>query len=293
MLGFNKVSKKEAESAPAGSQVEASNAFAAVQSATTKPSALSSATSSVDLTDDIENDWIKKIHENLLNLLDLSLVVKMPERSARSQIREAATKLLDESNAPLTASSRQRVIKGIENEVLGLGPLEALLDDSSIADILVNRHDSVYVERHGRLERTKVQFRDESHLLNIIDRIVSGVGRRIDESSPMVDARLKDGSRVNAIIPPLALDGPAVSIRRFTQEKLSTDDLVKIGSMTDSMAELLRSIVKARLNVLVSGGTGSGKTTMLNILSGFISAKERIVIAGIKNININGAISNN
>jgi len=201
----------------------------------------------------------------------------MPERAARTQIREAATRLLDEENAPLSAASRQRVVRGIENEVLGLGPLEALLEDSSIADILVNRFDSVYVERHGRLEKTKLTFRDDAHLMNIIDRIVTGVGRRIDESSPMVDARLKDGSRVNAIIPPLAIDGACVSIRRFTKEKLSTDDLIAIGSMTESMAELLGAIVKARLNVLVSGGTGSGKTTMLNILSGFISPRERIV----------------
>lgn len=230
-----------------------------------------------DVGDDLENEWIKKIHEELLNVLDLSLVVNMPERSARAQIREAATRQLDIGAAPLSAQSRQRVIRGIENEVLGLGPLEALLADPSIADILVNRFDSVYVERGGQLERTKVQFRDDAHLLNIIDRIVSAVGRRIDESSPMVDARLKDGSRVNAIIPPLALDGPVVSIRRFTKEKLSTDDLIKIGSMSESMAEFMRSVVRARLNVLVSGGTGTGKTTMLNILSGFISPKERMV----------------
>ncbi len=235
------------------------------------------ASRSSEIGDEVESEWIRRIHEQLLNLLDLSLVVNMPERAARVQIREATTRLLDEESAPLSALSRQRVVRGIENEVLGLGPLEALLEDPTIADILVNRHDSVYVERHGRLEKTKLQFRDQAHLLNIIDRIVSGVGRRIDESSPMVDARLKDGSRVNAIIPPLALDGPVLSIRRFTQEKLSTDDLIKIGSLTDAMAELLRAIVKSRLNVLVSGGTGSGKTTMLNILSGFISPKERVV----------------
>lgn len=233
--------------------------------------------SSIDGADALENEWTQKIHEQLLNILDLSLVVNMPERSARSQIREAATKQLDISAAPLSAQSRQRVIRGIENEVLGLGPLESLLADPSIADILINRFDSVYVERGGKLEKTKIQFRDDAHLLNIIDRIVSAVGRRIDESSPMVDARLKDGSRVNAIIPPLALDGPVMSIRRFTQEKLSTDDLIKIGSMSEPMAEFMRSVVRARLNVLVSGGTGSGKTTMLNILSGFISPKERMV----------------
>ena len=145
-----------------------------------------------DVADELEFEWTRQIHEKLLNLLDLSLVVSMPERAARTQIREAATKLLDEASAPLSASSRQRVIRGIENEVLGLGPLEALLEDPSIADILINKHDSVYIERNGKLEKTRLTFRDDAHLLNIIDRIVTGVGRRIDESSPMVDARLAD-----------------------------------------------------------------------------------------------------
>ena len=179
--------------------------------------------------------------------LDLSLVTTMPERAARGQIREAAARLLDEESAPLSASSRQRVVRGIENEILGLGPLEALLEDPSIADILINKYDSVYVERHGQLEKTRLTFRDDAHLRNIIDRIVTGVGRRIDESSPMVDARLKDGSRVNAIIPPLAIDGACISIRRFMKEKLSTDDLIAIGSMTDSMAEVMRAVVKLSL----------------------------------------------
>ena len=237
---------------------------------------LQSARSS-EIGDELENEWVQRIHEQLLGVLDLSLVVSMPERSARLQIREAATRQLDIEGAPLSAQSRQRVIRGIENEVLGLGPIEPLLDDPTVADILVNRFDSIYVERHGKLEKTRLSFRDDAHLMTIIDRIVSAVGRRIDESSPMVDARLKDGSRVNAIIPPLALDGPCVSIRRFTQEKLTTDELINIGSMTEPMAEMLRSIVKSGMNVLVSGGTGSGKTTILNILSGFISPLERMV----------------
>ena len=237
---------------------------------------LQSARSS-EIGDELENKWVQRIHEQLLGVLDLSLVVSMPERSARLQIREAATRQLDIESAPLSAQSRQRVIRGIENEVLGLGPIEPLLDDPTVADILVNRFDSIYVERHGKLEKTRLSFRDDAHLMTIIDRIVSAVGRRIDESSPMVDARLKDGSRVNAIIPPLALDGPCVSIRRFTQEKLTTDELINIGSMTEPMAEMLRSIVKSGMNVLVSGGTGSGKTTILNILSGFISPLERMV----------------
>ncbi len=234
-------------------------------------------TSSAEVSDELESEWTVQIHEKLLNALDLSLVASMPERTARTQIRDAATRLLDEESAPLSAASRQRVVRGIENEVLGLGPLEALLEDPSVADILVNRFDSIYVERHGRLDKTRLSFRDEAHLLNIIDRIVTGMGRRIDESSPMVDARLKDGSRVNAIIPPLAIDGACLSIRRFMKEKLSTADLIAIGSMTESMAEVLGAIVKSRLNILVSGGTGSGKTTMLNILSGAISPRERIV----------------
>ena len=273
MLGFNnKPNRREQDSDQ--QQISAPPPIKAPQPTA---AARSLSTSSTEIGDEHEAEWTRQIHEKLLNALDLSLVTSMPERAARAQIRDAATRLLDEENAPLSASSRQRVVRGIENEVLGLGPLEALLEDPSIADILVNRYDSVYVERHGRLEKTRLSFRDDAHLLNIIDRIVTGVGRRIDESSPMVDARLKDGSRVNAIIPPLAIDGACMSIRRFMKEKLSTDDLIAIGSLTESMAELLGAIVKARLNVLVSGGTGSGKTTMLNILSGFISARERIV----------------
>lgn len=274
MLGFNRPKKENL----VPDVVELPNkASALAQPSSPKGHNRSLKAASSEIGDELESEWTRQIHEKLLNLLDLSLVVTMPERAARTQIRDAATRLLDGESAPLSASSRQRVIRGIENEVLGLGPLEALLEDPSISDILINRHDSVYVERYGRLEKTRLTFRDDAHLLNIIDRIVTGVGRRIDESSPMVDARLKDGSRVNAIIPPLALDGPCVSIRRFTREKLSTDDLIKIGSMTDAMAEILRAIVKGRLSVLVSGGTGSGKTTMLNILSGFISPKERVV----------------
>lgn len=232
---------------------------------------------SLEFSNEAENEWIAKAHEKILNFLDLSQIVAMPEEKARTQIREAATRVLDESNAVLSAPSRSRVVQGIVNEILGHGPLEPLLHDPDIADILVNRFDAVYVERGGKLEKTPVQFRDNKHLLTIIDRIVSKVGRRIDESSPMVDARLPDGSRVNAVIPPLTLDGPAMSIRRFIKDKLSTDDLIRIGSMSESMAEVLRAIVHARLNILVSGGTGSGKTTILNILSGFIGPDERVI----------------
>lgn len=230
-----------------------------------------------EISDDSENELIRKFHEQLLNVLDLSRVVNLEKDQARSQIRETSAKLLDENRVVLSASSRQRVITGIENEIMGHGPLEPLLEDAAVADILVNRFDSVYVERNGKLEKTRVKFRDNQHLMTIIDRIVSNVGRRVDESSPMVDARLSDGSRVNAIIPPLALDGPAMSIRKFIKDKLSTDDLIRIGSMNDAMAEVLRAVVRSRLNVVVSGGTGTGKTTMLNILSGFIGNGERII----------------
>lgn len=230
-----------------------------------------------EFNSDTENDWIAKAHEKILNFLDLSQIVTMPEEKARLQIREATSRVLDDSNAVLSSPSRSRVVQGVVDEILGHGPLELLLHDPDIADILVNRFDSVYVERGGKLELTPVKFRDNKHLLTIIDRIVSKVGRRIDESSPMVDARLPDGSRVNAVIPPLTLDGPAMSIRRFIKDKLSTDDLIRIGSMSEAMAEVLRAVVQGRLNILVSGGTGSGKTTILNILSGFIGSDERVI----------------
>ena len=225
----------------------------------------------------LEREWLHRIHEELLDVVDLSQLVALPERGSRAQIREITQRLINEHSVPLSASARARIVKGVEDEVLGLGPLEPLFADSTVADILVNGARNVYVERFGKLEKTAITFRDDAHLLNIIDRIVSNVGRRIDESSPMVDARLADGSRVNAIIPPLAIDGPTMSIRRFAAEKLGMEDLVQSGSVSPPIASLLDSIVRARLNVLVSGGTGSGKTTMLNVLSGFISHKERVV----------------
>lgn len=225
----------------------------------------------------LEQEWLHRIHEKLLEVIDLSQMVGLPERNARVQIREITLRLINEHSVPLSASSRARIVKGVEDEVLGLGPLEPLFADNTVADILVNGAQSVYVERFGKLEKTSITFRDDAHLLNIIDRIVSNVGRRIDESSPMVDARLKDGSRVNAIIPPLAIDGPSMSIRRFSVDKLGMADLVQINSISPQIASLLNGIICGRLNVLVSGGTGSGKTTMLNVLSGFISHKERVV----------------
>lgn len=224
-----------------------------------------------------EREWKETTYQRLLKVVDLSLLSSTDDKEARRQIREVCEALIVEENAPLSISSRQRVVRRIEDEVLGLGPLEPLLADKTVSDILVNGAHQVYVERRGKLELTEVKFTNDAHLMNIIDRIVSAVGRRVDESSPMVDARLKDGSRVNAIVPPLALDGPVLSIRRFAVELLTMEDLIKLGSLSAEMAAVLAAIVKARLNVVVSGGTGAGKTTLLNLLSGFIPDSERIV----------------
>lgn len=231
----------------------------------------------VGLSGDSEIDWKHSIHEKLLKILDLSLLTGLPDQKARAQIRDYAQRVMNDEGVPFPATIRQRLVKQIEDEILGLGPLEPLMEDDSVADILVNGSNSVYVERYGKLEKTPVRFRDDAHLMNIIDRIVSNVGRRIDESSPMVDARLKDGSRVNAIIPPLAIDGPVLSIRRFAVDPLKTEDLIELGAITTAMAEVIKGVVKGRLNVLISGGTGTGKTTMLNVLSGFIPETDRIV----------------
>jgi pilus assembly protein CpaF len=225
----------------------------------------------------VEAEWREKIYQQLLKVMDLSLLDSLEQAEAARQIRDICQRLLDEHSAPVSTSSRQLIIKQITDEVLGLGPLEPLLADHSVSDILVNGFASVYVERFGKLQRTDVRFRDDQHLMNIIDRIVSSLGRRIDESSPLVDARLKDGSRVNAVIPPLAIDGPSMSIRRFAVDLLNTDSLIQVGTLTPAIALLLKAIVRGRLNVLISGGTGSGKTTMLNVLSSFIPHNERIV----------------
>jgi pilus assembly protein CpaF len=227
--------------------------------------------------DEHESEWKMRAYKKLLEVMDLSLISTIPEDQARSQITEIATRILNDESATLSQEQRRRVIRTIEDEVMGLGPLEPLLADPSVSDILVNGPKSVYVERKGRLEQTDVSFHDDYHLMNIIDRIVSAVGRRVDEASPMVDARLADGSRVNAIIPPLALDGPMLSIRRFSVERLGMEDMIGLGTVTESAAQVLKAIIEARLNVIVSGGTGSGKTTMLNILSSFISNLQRIV----------------
>ena len=225
----------------------------------------------------LEKEWKLRVHDRLLKILDLALITTIDEAVAREQIRTTGQRVLEDESAPLNVEQRRRVLKQIEDEVMGLGPLEPLLADTKVADILVNGANQVYVERRGQLELTDIRFNDDQHLLNIIDRIVSSVGRRIDESSPMVDARLKDGSRVNAIIPPLAIDGPMLSIRRFAVERLNMDELIEYGSISPQAAEVLKAVVRGRLNVLISGGTGAGKTTLLNVLSGYIPESERIV----------------
>jgi pilus assembly protein CpaF len=225
----------------------------------------------------VELEFKESIHSRLLDILDLSLITSIDEKEARKQIRAVAQKLIDDESIPLNTQTRHQIIKEVEDDVLGLGPLEALLHDPTISDILVNGHKNVYVERFGKLELTPVRFNDDNHLMKVIDRIVSRIGRRIDESSPMVDARLQDGSRVNAIIPPLAIDGPSVSIRRFAVDKMGLDDLAKRGALTDYMAEFLKGAAKSKLNILISGGTGSGKTTMLNAISNFIPHDERVI----------------
>ena len=217
------------------------------------------------------------LHRMLLDRVDLEVMGKLSTEKIQEELRKVIEQLLAEQGLALNATERKQVVTDVQNEVLGFGPLEPLLADPTISDILVNTHKTVYVERFGRLERTNVMFASDDHLLKIIDKIVSRIGRRIDESSPMVDARLPDGSRVNAIIPPLAIDGPSLSIRRFSVVPLRVDDLVRNKSITPQIAELLGGMVKAKLNVLISGGTGTGKTTMLNILSAFIPPAERIV----------------
>jgi len=220
-----------------------------------------------------------RVHTELLNRLNLDRLATVRREEAEPELRTLIATILEreQQKMPLSLAERESLVVDVLHELFGLGPLEALLADPSISDILVNRHDQVYVEREGRLEETDIVFRDDRHLLQIIERIVSAVGRRIDESSPMVDARLQDGSRVNAIIPPLALNGPVLSIRRFRTDRLGATDLVTRDSLTAPMLEFLRAAVACRLNVLVSGGTGAGKTTLLNVLSGFIGGTERVV----------------
>jgi pilus assembly protein CpaF len=220
-----------------------------------------------------------RVHQDLLNRLNLERLTRVKREEAEPEIRRVIAVIIEglKDTTPMSLLERETLVTDVLNELFGLGPLEALLRDPSVSDILVNRANQVYVEREGKLEETDIIFKDDRHLMQIIERIVSSVGRRIDESSPMVDARLQDGSRVNAIIPPLALDGPVLSIRRFRTDRLGAQDLVTRNSMTQPMLDFLRAAVGCRLNVVVSGGTGAGKTTLLNILSSFIGHTERIV----------------
>jgi pilus assembly protein CpaF len=218
-----------------------------------------------------------RIHARLLDLLNLGLLDKTPRETLRQDIRGAVTQILHQEKRLLTAPQTDQLIENVLDELLGLGPLEPLLKDDSVSDILINTPSTVFVERAGKLEKTDVHFHDTRHLIRIINKIVSAVGRRVDESQPLVDARLPDGSRVNAIIPPLAVDGPLVSIRKFAAVPIHMDRLVELGSISEDMAVILKAIVRCRRNVLISGGTGSGKTTMLNALSVFIAPSERIV----------------
>ncbi len=217
------------------------------------------------------------LHRKLVDKINLDALASMDNQKMRGEVRQALLGLIDAEPTLLSSHEKQQICDEVLDEVFGLGPLEPLLKDPTISDILVNTYKHVYVERRGLLELTTVAFRDDQHLLRIIDKIVSQVGRRIDESTPMVDARLSDGSRVNAIIPPLAVDGPILSIRRFSTDKLMPNDLVERNALTQGMVEILEAAVKAKLNIIIAGGTGSGKTTLLNALSIFINAKERIV----------------
>jgi pilus assembly protein CpaF len=218
------------------------------------------------------------VHKELIKRIDLDKLGEMQEtRDAQHQLFIVIQQIIGEQGIPLSSLERDRLAQEVVDEVFGLGPLEPLLKDDTISDILVNTYNSIYIERRGLLEKTNLTFKDNKHLLHIIDKIVSGVGRRVDESSPMVDARLQDGSRVNVIIPPLAVDGPILSIRRFGSTPMGAEDLLRHQMLTPPMMEVLRGAVRARLNIIISGGTGAGKTTLLNVLSGFISEKERII----------------
>jgi pilus assembly protein CpaF len=218
-----------------------------------------------------------RLHRTLINRMDLTKLSTLTPEQVHAEVSRLAESVLAQEAMPLSVSERDRLVSDVQHELFGLGPLEPLLKDPTISDILVNSHDTIYIERRGKIEATNVRFKDDEHLMRVIERIVSSVGRRIDESSPMVDARLQDGSRVNAIIPPLSIDGPVLSIRRFGADPLKMAALVENKALTKDIADMLQMVVHARLNILISGGTGAGKTTLLNALSAFIPENERIV----------------
>ena len=219
----------------------------------------------------------KSLHHQLLTRMDLSAIESLSSEQLKKQLGLKLWELMQESSLPLNTQEKDQLVADLQNEIMGLGPLEPLMADVSVSEIMVNGYSHVYVERAGRIELTEVQFNDDQHLLKVIDKIVSRVGRRIDESSPMADARLPDGSRVNAIIAPLAIDGPSLTIRRFSVVPLQMNDLLRKNTLTPAMAELLSALVQVKCNIIIAGGTGSGKTTLLNILSGYIPANERII----------------
>src|SRR5215468_12473463 len=218
-----------------------------------------------------------QIHRKLIGVLALDRVSSIPKDRVRAEIGRVVERLLDEERVPMTTAEQTKIVEEVLDEVLGLGPLEPLLKEASISDILVNRFNKVYIERNGKLSETGVRFKDDGHLLHIIEKIVSQVGRRIDEAQPVVDARLLDGSRVNAIIPPVALDGPALSIRRFGRHVITSDEMISYKTITPMMLRFLAACVQSKATILISGGTGSGKTTTLNAMSRFIPEEERIV----------------
>jgi pilus assembly protein CpaF len=218
-----------------------------------------------------------RLHRTLINRMDLTKLSTLSPDQVHAEVSRLAETVLAQEAMPLSVSERDRLVNDVQHELFGLGPLEPLLSDPTISDILVNSHDTIYIERRGKIEPTNVRFKDDEHLMRVIERIVSSVGRRIDESSPMVDARLQDGSRVNAIIPPLSIDGPVLSIRRFGSDPLRMSSLIENKALTKDIADMLQMVVSARLNVLISGGTGAGKTTLLNALSAYIPENERIV----------------
>ena len=218
-----------------------------------------------------------RLHRTLINRMDLTKLSSLTPDQVHAEVSRLAESVLAQEAMPLSVSERERLVNDVQHELFGLGPLEPLLKDPTISDILVNSHHTIYIERRGKIEPTNVQFKDDEHLMRVIERIVSSVGRRIDESSPMVDARLQDGSRVNAIIPPLSIDGPVLSIRRFGSDPLKMASLVEFNALTKDIADMLQMVVTARLNILISGGTGAGKTTLLNALSAYIPETERIV----------------
>ncbi len=218
-----------------------------------------------------------RLHRTLINRMDLTKLSTLTPEQVHAEVSRLAESVLAQEAMPLSVSERDRLVSDVQHELFGLGPLEPLLKDPTVSDILVNSHDTIYIERRGKIEATNIRFKDDDHLMRVIERIVSSVGRRIDESSPMVDARLQDGSRVNAIIPPLSIDGPVLSIRRFGADPLRMAALVENKALTKDIADMLQMVVHARLNILISGGTGAGKTTLLNALSAFIPENERIV----------------